>query len=82
MADTRCKVVVRRLPPSLQVWRAADRRSVLSHLVEQVPGSPKELEGDPRSGPPSTLQEEAFREAMSDWVERTDWFCYVPGKAR
>jgi hypothetical protein len=36
MADARCKVVVRRLPPSLQVWRAADRRSALLHLVEQV----------------------------------------------
>ena len=33
-------------------------------------------------GPPTTLQEEAFREAMHDWVERTDWFCYVQGKAR
>lgn len=41
--DTRCKVVVRRLPPS--------------------------------------LQEETFREAVQDWIERADWFCYVQGKA-
>ncbi|EFN59157.1 hypothetical protein CHLNCDRAFT_50004 [Chlorella variabilis] len=43
VSDTRCKVVVRRLPPS--------------------------------------LQEEAFRGAVREWIERADWFSYVQGKA-
>lgn len=85
VSDTRCKVVVRRLPPSLQVGGAA---SMLSYALECLgrPGTP------PGRGPPlrpshlpttaAALQEEAFRGAVREWIERADWFSYVQGKAR
>lgn len=28
------------------------------------------------------LQEDAFKEALGEWIDRADWFRYVPGKAR
>ena len=31
---------------------------------------------------PRAVQEEALREALHDWLDRADWFCFVQGKAR
>lgn len=28
------------------------------------------------------LQEEAFKDAVKEWIDRADWFSYVQGKAR
>ena len=82
--DTRCKVVVRRLPPSLQVIVSVmhcELLLLLAGLWRLVP-----LEGPkPRRHfpvPLTPLQEDAFREALGEWIARSDWFCYVAGKAR
>lgn len=31
---------------------------------------------------PPNLEEEGFRELVSDWIEKTDYFRYVRGKKR
>lgn len=35
------------------------------------------------AAPPAlSPQEDALKEVLGEWIERADWFRYVPGKAR
>jgi hypothetical protein len=80
--DTRCKVVVRRLPPSLQVGLlslAITSPETIPDNLETTRTLPSELRAFSLG---CGLQEDAFKETVEDWFDRVDWFSYVQGKTR
>lgn len=86
MAQPRCKIVVRHLPPALQVRGVSGSddgcRSDAGSVARGLQARPRALASPLRSLRTSPRQEDAFKETLGEWVDRADWFRYVQGKAR